>query len=233
MKLYKHIDFTKQNKLDETIFNVSVGEKWANQELQQYHNSEKNIFFDNGLHLRATLENGIIKSARINTKDKLYFKYGKIEIIAKVPKGLGTWPALWMMPQSSVYGSWPKSGEIDIMEHNGHNLDKYYACLHTETYNHRDGDPYDYRIDYANMSDDFQKFSLIWDKNQITYLYNDQEVITYEKGGNNRQTDHKAWPFDEEFYLIMNLAMGGMFGGEVDMDSFPQDFIIKDIKIFK
>ena len=72
-----------------------------------------------------------------------------------------------------------------------------------------------------------------WTETHIKYLVNNKEIITYTKGENNRDIDPKGWPFDEEFYLIMNLAMGGMFGGEVDYKSFPQDFIIKDIKIYQ
>lgn len=233
MKLIKHYDFTKMIELSESEFNIEVGEKWANRELQHYVNKKENIFFDNGLHLRATFKNNVIESARINTKGKFFFQYGRIDIIAKVPKGLGTWPALWMMPQESKYGHWPRSGEIDIMEHNGHNLNKLYCCVHTEAYNHRDGDPYDYRIDIPGLSDDFQTYSLHWDEEKIVYILNDKEIITYKKGENNKDASHKGWPFDESFYIIFNLAMGGMFGGEVDYTSFPQDFIIKDIKVYQ
>ena len=233
MQLIKHYDFTSMNHLDETQWNIRVGEKWANHELQQYVNKDENIFFDNGLHLRATLDNGIINSARINTKGKFSFKYGKIDIVAKVPKGKGTWPAIWMMPEEQKYGHWPKSGEIDIMEHNGNNLDKIYCCLHTEAHNHRNGDPYEKIILNKGLSNDFQTYSLYWDQNKITYYINDKELVTYIKGENNRDTSVKGWPFDEQFFIILNLAMGGMFGGKVDMTSFPQDFIIKDIKVYQ
>lgn len=233
MKLIKHFDFVSMTKLDDKDWNVAVGEKWQNNEVQQYVNDEQHIFFEDGLHLRATNENGIIKSGRINTKNKFFFKYGKIDIIAKVPCGLGTWPALWFMPQYSKFGPWPKSGEIDMMEYNAHNKNKFYACLHTEKYNHKNGDPYDTRHIIDGLEDDFQKFGLEWTKDYIKYLVNDTEVVTYYKGADGRDDDIEAWPFDEEFYLIMNLAIGGMFGGDVDMTNFPQDFIIKDVKIYQ
>ena len=233
MKLIKHYDFVNQTEINRDEWNIEVGEKWSNKELQHYVDSENNLYFEDGLRIKATLENGVIKSSRINTKSKFSMKYGKIEILAKVPKGLGTWPALWMMPQLAKHGHWPKSGEIDIMEHNGHNLDKLYMCLHTEKYNHRDGDPYDQRVTVEGLSDDFQTFGLLWDETKIQYLLNDVEYKTYFKGEHGKDTSHLGWPFDEEFYFIINLAMGGMFGGDVDMESFPQEFIVKDIKIFK
>lgn len=231
MKIIKHYDFKNMKQLP-TDFNVEVGDKWANKELQHYVDSKNNLFFDNGLVIRSTYEDGIIKSSRINTKNNFYFKYGKIEMIAKVPDGLGTWPAFWMMPQFNKYGHWPKSGEIDIMEHNGHNKDKFYACLHCEKYNHRDGDPYDYREIIEGISSEFTKYGLEWTENDITYYVNDREIVRYKKGGDRVDTPD-GWPFDEEFYIILNLAMGGMFGGEVDYNSFPQDYIIQDIKVYQ
>ena len=233
MKLYKHFDFTNMTELDQDIWNIQVGEKWSNNEIQQYIDHSDTLFFDNGLHLRAINDNGIIKSARINTKDKLYFQHGKIEFTCKVPKGQGTWPAVWMMPQLSKYGHWPKSGEIDMMEHTANDMNKFYACLHTEAYNHRNGEPYDTRFFIENLSDDFQTYGLLWTEESITYYLNGKEMVTYTKGENGKDDSPKGWPFNEDFYIIVNLAIGGMFGGEVDMNCFPQDFIIKDIKIFK
>lgn len=231
-KLIKHYDFTKMNTLDKD-WNVAVGEKWANNELQQYVDDINNLYFDDGLHIKATLNDGIIKSSRINTKNNFYFKYGKIEIIAKVPTGIGTWPAIWMMPQDSVYGHWPRSGEIDIMEHCGKDLGKLFLCIHTEVYNHRNTEQYYRSVQVDDLADDFQKFGLEWTKNEMIYLLNDKEVGRYVKGEEGKDSTEKGWPFDENFYLIMNLAMGGGFGGPVDMESFPQEFIIKDLKVFQ
>ncbi len=232
MKLIKHFDFTKETKLDENIWNIAVGDKWANNELQHYVNKPKNLFFDNGLVLRATLENGIYESARLNTRNKLSFKYGKIEIIAKVPKGKGTWPALWMLSETSPYGRWPNSGEIDIMEHVGRNQDEVFLCLHTESYNHVKGDPYYFERKLNGLSDSFHKYAIDWTEDSITYYVDDIEMVKYTKY-DKQDTSHRGWPFDHEFFFIMNLAIGGKFGGPVDDSIFPVDFIIKDIKIYK
>lgn len=233
MKLFKHFDFTKDKELDRSIWNVAVGEKWSNYEVQAYVDSPETHYFNNGLVLRAINDNGKIKSARINTRDNVFFKHGRIEYTCKVPKGQGTWPAVWMMPQEAKYGHWPRSGEIDMLEHTANDMDKFYACLHTESYNHRDGDPYDNRFLIEGLSDDFQTYALDWTEDSISYYYNGKLMVTYTKGEDGRDTSHKGWPFNEDFYLILNLAVGGMFGGEVDYDCFPQEFIIKEIKIYK
>lgn len=231
-ELIKHIDFTKTNSLDKSIFNVAVGDKWANSELQRYVDSKENILFDNGLVLRATLENGIYSSARINTKNKFFIKYGYIEITAKVPKGLGTWPALWMLSQDNEFGHWPRSGEIDIMEHVGRNEDNIFMCLHTEAYNHTREEQYYKEKKISNATTEFHKYAIDWQRDYIAYYIDDVMMVKYSKHEKEDQT-HKGWPFDHNFYLIMNLAIGGKFGGPVDDTIFPVDFIIKEIKFYK
>ena len=231
-KLIQHFDFTKADKLDETFWNIQVGDKWANNELQHYVNKKENLFFDNGLHIRATYQNGIYESARINTRGKFFFKYGRVEVIAKVPSGKGTWPAIWMLSESSPYGHWPKSGEIDIMEHVGRKIDHAFLCLHTEKYNHTQKEQFYTEVKIPNTTTAFHKYGIIWDEDSITYVIDDMEMVRYNKS-DKEQTDHTGWPFDHEYFLIMNLAIGGKFGGSVDNTIFPVDFIIKDIKIYQ
>jgi beta-glucanase (GH16 family) len=237
MKLVKHYNFVDATTLNRDEWNVSVGEKWANKEKQQYVDHSNNLFFDDGLHIQATLEDGVIKSGRINTKHKFSFKYGKIDIVAKVPKGKGTWPALWMMPEDGLYGHWPKSGEIDIMEHCGNDLNELFLCLHTEKYNHATNpnkdEQYYKTVLVPDLTDRFYTYSLLWEEDAITYYLDGKELVRYEKGQDGRDSSIKGWPFDRNFFLIINLAIGGTFGGEVDMDSFPQEFIVKDIKIYQ
>lgn len=232
MKRNLYIDFTKEKKLDSNIWNIAIGDKWANNELQRYTDLSDNLFFnDEGLVIQATLKNGKYNSARIHTKNKFSFKYGRGEIIAKVPSGKGTWPALWMLPQDNVYGYWPKSGEIDIMEHTGNNKDLLYLCIHTEKYNHTRKDQYFYSVQKTNIADEFHRFGFEWDEKSITYYIDGVKEHTYIKGDDSKDTSSKGWPFDQEFYLIMNLAIGGTLGGKVDESCFPQQFIIKSIKI--
>lgn len=232
MKLIKHFDFTKQNELDKNYWSIATGDKWANNELQIYTNNKNNLFFENAFVIRATKENDKYYSARVHTKHKFSIKYGRVEAVFKVPKGKGMWPAIWMMPENNEYGHWPKSGEIDIMEHSGNRLDKPFFCLHTEKYNHTNKEVYKYEKTIKGFSNGFQKVTLDWDENKICYSLNDKHLVTYEKGKNELDTTYKGWPFDKEFYLIINLAVGGTFGGPVDDDCFPQDYVIKEIKVY-
>ncbi|MEC9485425.1 MAG: glycoside hydrolase family 16 protein [Candidatus Izemoplasma sp.] len=232
MKTLLDIDFTQTHILDDDIFNIAVGEKWANNELQHYVNKPENLFFtDEGLVLRATHPKaGIYESVRINTRDKFSFQYGEIKIRAKVPKGKGTWPALWMMSQENRYGHWPKSGEIDILEHVGRDANNLFLCLHTETYNHRNDEEYYTEYHLENATTEFHDYGVRWTEETITYIIDGNEIVTYSKY-DKADSSHKGWPFHQPFYLIMNLAIGGKFGGPVDDSIFPKDFIIKRITV--
>lgn len=233
MKLIKEYDFTKLSSLPDD-WRVRVGDKWANNEVQQYVNDDKHLFFDNGLVLRATYDGTVVQSARIDTRDKFYFKYGRIDTIAKIPKGKGTWPAIWMMPNDPQYGRWPNSGEIDIMEHTAQNLDRLFFCLHTEKYSHKNPKQQYYSAeDFPGITDGFHEYSLIWEEDKMTYLLDDTVVAVYKRGENGKDPSHKGWPFIHEFYLILNLAIGGMFGGKVDYTCFPQKFIIQSVKVYQ
>ena len=138
-----------------------------------------------------------------------------------------------MMSNDNRYGTWPRSGEIDIMEHVGNELDQLYLCVHTETYNHTRDSQYFQKVTIDGITDDFHKYSLIWNEHSLTYLVDDKVYGRYEKGEDGKDTSEKGWPFDHPYYLIINLAIGGMLGGKIDDQCFPQKFIIKDIKIYQ
>ena len=228
------LDFTKIKELPRDIFNVQVGDKWANRELQHYVDDTERIdFTDEGLVIRATYKNGIYESARINTKGKFAFQYGKIDFVAKLPLGKGTWPALWMMSDDNRYGYWPKSGEIDIMEHTGKEPGKLLLCIHTEKYNHRNKEQYYKDIIRPEITEGFHKYSLIWEEDKLIYLLDDVEVNRYEKGENGFDQNPAGWPFDHPYYFIMNLAVGGMLGKDPDPKVYPQEFIIKSVEVTK
>ncbi|MDY0023826.1 MAG: glycoside hydrolase family 16 protein [Candidatus Izemoplasmatales bacterium] len=232
MKTLLDLDFTKIKELPRDIFNVQVGDKWANKELQHYVDDEEHISFtDDGLVILATYKNGVYESARINTKGKFAFLYGQIDIVAKLPLGKGTWPALWMMSDDNRYGFWPRSGEIDIMEHVGWDPGKLLLCIHTEKYNHRNKEQYYTNLEFPKITEGFHKYSLNWQEGKIIYLLDNEEVARYEKGHNGFDTTEKGWPFDHPYYFLINLAIGGVLGKDPDPSVFPQKFIIKSIKV--
>ncbi len=233
MKLIKHYDFSNMDRLHKD-WNVQAGDQWANNELQQYVDDENHIFFDDALVLRATYDDGIYRSARINTRNNFCFQYGRIEVVAKIPDGKGTWPAIWMMSNDPQYGHWPKSGEIDIMEHAANRLGRLFFCLHTEKYNHREPhEQYYTEVMFEGITKDFHTFGLTWSENEISYDVDGEHIVTYVRGENGRDGSKAGWPFDQPFFLILNLAIGGTFGGDADPFVFPQCFSIKDIKVYQ
>jgi len=172
-------------------------------------------------------------SASIISKGIGDWKYGKIEIRAKVPTGKGTWPALWMMPTYSEYGSWPRSGEIDIMEYIGVEPQKLHYTCHFEG---TDGTGHQSSgagsTIFANPFNQFIKYTMIWTPDKIEWYANDRKFHEYRK---QPTFDNRRWPFDKEFYLILNLAYGGSWGGYAGVDDtkLPHKFLIDYVRVFQ
>lgn len=197
---------------------------WVNNELQQYGDSHANIFVKNGeLVIRAVKtvdRNGKVHytSGRINTQHKHDFKYGKFEIRAKVPSGKGFLPAFWMMPtDENLYGQWPKCGEIDIMEVLGSQTNKLYGTLHFgEPHTQSQGS---YLLNTGNFANEYHVFSCEWEPGEIRFyvdgnLYHKENDWFTKKPGFDEVT-YPA-PFDQPFYIILNLAVGGDWPGNPD-----------------
>lgn len=210
---------------------------WGNNELQYYTDREENIFIeDDKLHIIAKAENFSgqdFTSARIRTKDMQDFKYGRFEISAKLPEGQGIWPAIWMMPTESVFGSWPASGEIDIMELVGHEPDVVHGTVHYGT-----NQPYDhqfsggaYTLDEGKFSDDFHEFAIEWSPEQIRWYVDDE--FYYMVTPDHVEPSYN-WPFDEYFHFILNVAVGGNWPGNPDSSTeFPQSMIVDYIHVYE
>lgn len=197
---------------------------WVNNELQQYVDSPENIYVRNGeLVIRAikTVDSdGKVHytSGRVNTREKHDFKYGKFEIRAKVPSGKGFLPAVWMMPtDENLYGQWPKCGETDIMEVLGDQTNKAFGTLHFgEPHTQSQGS---YSLSSGDFSSQYHVFSCEWDPNEIRFyvdgnLYHKENDWFSKKAGFGEVT-YPA-PFDQPFYLILNLAVGGDWPGNPD-----------------
>ena len=172
-----------------------------------------------------------VTSASIRTRGKGDWKYCRVEVRAQLPSCLGTWPAIWMMPTTSTYGGWPKSGEIDIMEFVGYEPDKIHFCLHTDKYNHTKGTGRCATVSSLNPDKEFNVFAVEWFEDRIDWFFNDKKVFTVQNDG----TGWEAWPFDQPFYLILNFAFGGAWGAQkgVDLTKLPIDYSIDYVRIFQ
>lgn len=214
--------------------NNAIG--WGNNEAQWYTSENINnaLVSDGTLKITAIqeeVEGRAFSSARLTTKHKGDWLYGKIEVRAKLPNARGIWPAIWMLPTDWVYGGWPKSGEIDILEYVGYEPDSIYASVHTGRYNHaintQKTTPYHLPDTHLN----FHVYSLEWDSLQCQVWVDDQKCFTF----NNEKTDSDAWPFDQSFHLILNVAVGGNWGGKfgIDTTAFPQTMEIDYVRVYQ
>lgn len=209
---------------------------WGNNEEQWYTDNEpRNAYVSNGiLRITAIKEPTSAKeysSARLTTKGKGDWKYGRVDVSAKLPKGRGTWPAIWMMPTENIYGGWPDCGEIDIMEHVGFAVDSVFSTVHTGSYNHIIGTQVGKSLKLPGAVDNFHIYTLEWDKDEIRSYIDGQLYFSFP----NENKTYKEWPFDQKFHLILNLAVGGGLGEikGVDTECFPQYYDIDYVRVYK
>jgi beta-glucanase (GH16 family) len=183
---------------------------WGNNEQEYYTNRTTNAIVSGGTlkitALKEAYSGSSYTSARLLSKGKFSFKYGKVDISAKLPAGGGTWPALWMLGDNFLSAGWPACGEIDIMEHIGNSLNKIYGTLH---YPGRSGGNADGATTMiSNATTAFHKYTLEWTDVSIKIYVDDLLYYTF---ANNATT-----PFNQNFFFILNVAMGGNFGGTID-----------------
>ena len=211
------------------------GHGWGNGEKQYYtENRAKNAKVENGvLYITARkeeYERNKYTSARLVTKNKGDWLYKRIEVRAKLPQGRGTWPAIWMLPTEWNYGAWPSSGEIDIMEHVGFNQGVIHGTVHTKSYNHKIGTQKGKSIKLENVSDKFHIYSIEWYPNKIMFFVDDIHYYTF----NNEMLSWREWPFDTPFHLILNIAVGGGWGGQkgIDDNIWPQTMEVDYVRVY-
>lgn len=211
------------------------GSGWGNNELQYYTASTNNAHVANGKLTITAIKESIggmnYSSARIVTKNKGDWLYGRFEIRAKLPSGRGTWPAIWMLPTDWAYGGWPKSGEIDIMEHVGYDPNVVVQTIHTEAYNHTMGTQKGENKLVPTAMSEFHLYRLDWTPYAIRCYINNEKVFTFINQGLGSPT----WPFDKRFHLLINLAIGGNWGGAqgVDDSIFPAVYEIDYVRVYK
>lgn len=216
---------------------------WGNDEAQNYTTSKDgNAWVEDGkLVIEARKEDyywagdGETKnytSARLITRYKGDWLYGKIEVRAKLPRGVGIWPAIWMMPTDDVYGGWPKSGEIDIMEYVGFDKSNVHANVHhTSTNPDKRSEGQGATKSVYSPYSVYHTYGLIWTEDKMEFQVNGNTYMTYKNEGKG----HITWPFDQRFHLILNVAVGGTWGGQQGIDDtiFPQQMLVDYVRVYK
>lgn len=209
-------------------FNIGTGSGgWGNNELEYYTNRTDNAIVSNGtlkiIAKKESYSGSAYTSARMVTQNLFSFKYGKIEVRAKLPVGIGTWPAIWMLGNNISTVGWPACGEIDIMEERGSELNKIYGTLHYPTQSNVNGDGSNTTVSTATS--DFHKYAAIWSATSIQLLVDD--VVFYTLPNTS------GLPFNQNFFIILNLAMGGNFAGAVDSNFSTAQMEIDYIRVYQ
>lgn len=209
---------------------------WGNKEAQFYTEKRiENVRVAQGLlNIIARYEEWEGKrftSVRLNSAQA--WEYGKFEIRAKLPDGVGTWPAIWLMPENWSFndGNWPDVGEIDIMEHVGHDQGVVHASAHSKDYQWQKGTQQTGTIKLNDVTSKFHVYSMEWTSEYIKVFVDDKLFFEYQ----NENLGVDRWPYDKPFYLIMNIAVGGEWGRVkgIDKKSFPQIMEVDYVRVYQ
>ncbi|HEV7348663.1 glycoside hydrolase family 16 protein [Telluribacter sp.] len=230
-------DYTGKPNPEKWSYNLG-GHGWGNNELQNYTDKSENARVENGmLTIQVRKEpsgNRQYSSARLVTKDKGDFIYGKFEVRAKLPSGRGTWPAIWTLASQSNYGDkfWPDNGEIDIMEHVGFDQNRVHGNIHTKAFNHAIKTNKGNNVIVEGASTGFHVYSCEWTPERVTVLVDGKDYFTFKK---EPSYGWQEWPFDWPFHLILNIAVGGNWGGQkgVDDSVFPQKMEVDYVRVYE
>lgn len=211
------------------------GHGWGNDELQFYtaQRPENARVADGRLVIEARREDWQgrrFTSARLVTKGKGDWTYGRIEVRARLPRGRGSWPAIWLLPTTTVPMRWPDDGEIDVMEHVGFDHGVVHGSVHTRRYHHSIGTQRTGRIVLPDVAETFHDYAIEWTPIDITWFVDGREYFRFakESGGS------EVWPFDGPFHLVLNVAVGGAWGGQqgVDESALPYRLEIDHVRIY-
>lgn len=230
-------DEFSEGRIDTSKWSHEVnGDGGGNNELQYYTASKANSYIIENKYLvikaiKQNYKGKFYTSGRLRTKQKADWTYGRFDIRAKIPVQQGVWPAIWMLPTDYVYGSWPQSGEIDIMESIGHQPKTVYGTIHF-------GEPWPKNkhvgdttfLQNGDLSTAFHVFSVEWEPNEIRWYVDDVLYSTKKPS----DTEPHRWPFDQNFHMILNLAIGGDWPGQPDENTaFPKYMYVDYVRVFK
>mgnify|MGYP005851080625 CR=1 FL=1 len=207
-----------------------------NREEQTYTDDPRNARVEGGMLIieahRQDVGKARFTSASLTTRGLAQWNEGRFEVRAKLPAARGTWPAIWMLGSHIREVGWPRCGEIDIMEHVGFDPGKVHCTIHTDAYNHVKGTHKAGNIDVPTATADFHTYWLEWSRTTLLFGIDEHEVFRYEK---QPGAGDDTWPFDHPHYLLINLAVGGSWGGRkgVDDAAFPQRFEVDYVRVFR
>jgi beta-glucanase (GH16 family) len=206
-----------------------------NREAQYYTRRPENARVENGMlviEARKEAHRGSqYTSASLTTEGRASWRYGRIEVRARVPQGRGMWPAIWTLGTNRRQVGWPMTGEIDIMEFVGFDPDTIHANVHTAAFNHRDKTGRGAKKHVPRPFDRFHLYAMEWTKDRIDVSVDGETYFTFRNTGNGV----REWPFDAEQYLILNVAVGGAWGGQrgIDDSIFPQRFLVDYVRVYQ
>lgn len=215
-------------------YNIGTGNNgWGNNELQYYTDRPENIVVENGMLKITAIQELYLgsgyTSARITTKGKYEKKYGRIEARIKLPWGKGLWPAFWMLGANSDTVIWPQCGEIDIMEYLGNKPTSIFGTVHGPGYSGAESITKNYSLTNDRFDNDFHVFGIEWGENYINYYVDD---VLY-----NQITPEDVpgeWVFNEPFYIILNMAVGGNLPGTPNSQTvFPQTMLVDYVRVYE
>ena len=226
-----------QSTLDMNSWNYETGGYWFNNELQYYRGGTANTALQNGKLVitakKETYQNREHTSARLTTEGKVEYKYGRIDVRGKLPKGQGIWPAIWLLGNDLSSVGWPACGELDMVELLGHTPQTVHGSInygpqgnswaYTKTTS--------YTLPGEDFSDKYHVFSILWEENSIKYYVDDNLYTTYTP---NNIVSGQSWRFNHPFFFILNVAVGGDWPGNPDQTTaFPQQMLIDYIRVFQ
>jgi beta-glucanase (GH16 family) len=169
-------------------------------------------------------------AASVETRGMGDWKYGRVEVRAKIPTGRGMWPAIWMLPDSISKVGWPACGEIDIMENVGYDPAKIHGTVHTKSYNHVKKTEKTSSVVMEKPWEDFHVYAVEWSADKIDFFIDGKHYFTFANEGKGADT----WPFDQPFFLKINTAIGGNWGGQkgIDDTAFPSKFLVDYVRVY-
>jgi beta-glucanase (GH16 family) len=210
------------------------GNGWGNNELEYYTARPENASISNGnlvIEARKESYNGRnYTSARLITRGKGQWTYGKFEIRAKIPRGRGTWPAIWLLSANNPL-KWPDDGELDIMEEVGHAPNMIHGTAHNKLYNGGNGKQKGDSKFIPDAQDSFHVYSLEWTNTQVTWLIDNTVFYSYY----DPSLGIDGWPYNKDFFMILNVAVGGNWGGALGVDDsvFPQSMLVDYVRVYQ